>query len=100
MQKAITIYCNVSIVEDILDIFKEVDIKNYTQWPRIVGVGPVTGPRLDNHVWPGANSGFQVIVREDMATKLMDRLQELRDSEAGRQSGIYAFQTPVERSLN
>ena len=89
MQKAITIYCNVSIVEDILDIFKEVDIKNYTQWPR-----------LDNHVWPGANSGFQVIVREDMATKLMDRLQELRDSEAGRQSGIYAFQTAVERSLN
>lgn len=99
MQKVVTIYSNVSIAEDILDIFKELDIKYYTEWPRIIGVGPVTGPRLDSHVWPGANSGFQVVLEENLASSLMDRLQALRDSEAGKQSGIYAFQTPVERAL-
>lgn len=97
--KSVIIYSNVSIAEDILDIFKRVGVENYTQWPRIVGVGPVTGPRLDSHVWPGANVGFQTIVEDAIAESLMDALQVFRDSEAGKQSGVYAFQTSVERAL-
>ena len=97
--KLVTIYANISIAEDILDAFRALGIKFYTQFPRIVGNGPVTGPRLDSHVWPGANTGFQVVAEEALATRLMDRLQELHDSEMGRQSGLYAFQTAVERAL-
>ena len=97
--KLITIYANISIAEDILDAFRALGIEFYTQFPRIVGNGPVTGPRLDSHVWPGANTGFQVVADEALATRLMDRLQEMHDSEMGRQSGLYAFQSPVERAL-
>ena len=97
--KLVTIYANISIAEDVLDAFRAVGVKFYTQFPRIVGDGPVTGPRLDSHVWPGANTGFQVVADEALASRLMDRLQEMRDSEMGKQSGLYAFQIPVERAL-
>lgn len=99
MQKLVTVYANISIADDILDAFRELGIEHYTQFPRIVGNGPVTGPRLDSHVWPGANTGIHVIADEAVASRLMDRLQELRDSDMGRQSGLYAFVTPVERVL-
>ena len=97
--KLVTIYANISIAEDVLDAFRAVGVKSYTQFPRIVGDGPVTGPRLDSHVWPGANTGFQVVADAALATRLMDRLQEMRASDIGRQSGLYAFVTPVERVL-
>ena len=100
MQKLVTVYANISIADDILDAFRGLGIEHYTQFPRIVGNGPVTGPRLDSHVWPGANTGFHVIADEAVASRLMDRLQELRDSDMGRQSGLYAFVTPVERVLS
>ena len=97
--KLVTIYANISIAEDVLEAFRELGVNFYTQFPRIVGNGPVTGPRLDSHVWPGANTGFQVVADEALASRLMDRLQEMRDSETGKQSGLYAFQTAVERAL-
>ena len=97
--KLVTIYANISIAEDVLDAFRSLGIDFYTQFPRIVGNGPVTGPRLDSHVWPGANTGFQVVAEEALASRLMDRLQEMRDFEMGKQSGLYAFQTAVERAL-
>ena len=100
MEKLVTVYANISIADDILDAFRELGIESYTQFPRIVGNGPVTGPRLDSHVWPGANTGFQIVLDETAAARLMDRLQALRNSDMGRQSGLYAFVTPVERVLS
>ncbi len=97
--KLVTIYANISIAEDVLDAFRSVGVKSYTQFPRIVGDGPVTGPRLDSHVWPGANTGFQVVADEAVAARLMDCLQKMRASELGRQAVLYAFLTPVERAL-
>lgn len=97
--KLVTIYANISIADEVLEAFRALGVAHYTQFPRIVGVGPATGPRLDSHVWPGANTGFQVVADETVAAKLMDRLQEMRASELGRQAGLFAFQTPVERTL-
>lgn len=100
MKKCITIYGNISIAEEILEAITKCGIENYTQFPRIVGKGPATGPRLDSHVWPGANTGFQIITDEIHANKLMDELQKMRDSEMGHQSGLFAFMTSVERALD
>lgn len=99
MKKCVTIYANISITEEILEALGELGLEYYTQFPRIVGKGPATGPRLDSHVWPGANTGFQVVTDDDIANKLMDKLQAMRDSEMGRQSGLYAFMTAVDRTL-
>lgn len=100
MKKVVTIFGNISISKEILEAITMEGLEGgYTEWPRIIGNGPVTGPRLDSHVWPGANVGFQVVADDEKAGKLMDRLQLLRDSDAGRQSGLYAYMTSVEREL-
>ena len=97
-EKCVTIYANISITDEILELFARVGVKFYTQFPRIVGVGEATGPRLDSHVWPGANTCFQVVADGDAASRLMDALSELRESETGRRSGVFAFQTSIERA--
>ena len=97
--KAVTVLFNVAIEEEVQEIVRKAGVKYYTQWPRVVGHGPHTGPRMDNHVWPGANAALQMIVEDPVATPLMDALQALRDSPAGRQGGIFAYQTVVERAL-
>ena len=97
--KLITVYFNISISEEILEILETLHIHCYTQVPRVVGIGKATGARLDNHTWPGMNSMIQTVVEEATAVKLMDTLQEFRNSEQGKHSGVFAFQSPVERAL-
>ena len=97
--KLITLYFNIATAEEILEILETVGVKYYTQFPRIVGVGANAGARLDNHTWPGANSGIQIVTDEDTATRLMAELQKFRDSALGKHTGLYAFQIPVEKTL-
>jgi hypothetical protein len=99
MKKCGTIYGNISISQEILETLLATGVSHYTQWPRLVGVGPVTGPRLDSHVWPGANTCFQTVVEAETAERLLDALQALRDSPAGKRSGLFAFSSPVDREL-
>ena len=54
---------------------------------------------MDSHVWPGANAGLLMVVDDARAGKVMDALQALHASPVGRQAGIFAYQTAVERSL-
>ena len=97
--KAVTVIFNVSIEEEVLEAVRAAGVTAFTQWPRIVGQGPETGPRMDSHVWPGANTGLLLIVDDDTAVRVMSVLQELHDSPEGRQAGIFAYVTPVEQSL-
>ena len=97
--KAVTVIFNVSIEEEVLEAVRAAGVTAFTQWPRIVGQGPETGPRMDSHIWPGANAGLLMVVDDVLAGKVMDALQALHASPVGRQAGIFAYQTAVERSL-
>lgn len=94
--KMVWIIYNIGIDDDIIDMLENLDIKFYTKFPECVGVGKVTGARLNNHVWPGANHTLMVILPETQATHLMDVLQRLRDT-IGKHEGLYAFETDVLR---
>lgn len=99
MMKCVTIYADISIADEVVGLLDGLGIDAYTQFPRIVGKGPKTGARLDSHVWPGANTGFQIVLEEAGAARLMDQLGEMRASNAAGAAALFAFQTPVERSL-
>lgn len=96
MKKLVAIYCNISITAEVEALLKEKGIAGYTEFPRIVGTGPLTGPRLDSHVWPGANVGFHIVCDESAAKSLMQGVREFRQTELGTQSGIFAFTTSVD----
>ena len=97
--KAVTVSFNVSVEEEVLAAVRSAGVTAFTQWPRIVGQGPETGPRMDSHIWPGANAGLLMVVDDALAGRVMDAIQELHASPVGRQAGIFAYQTAVERCL-
>ncbi len=97
--KLLTAYFNVAIQEEVLEALDTAGVRHFTLWPRLIGVGAATGARFDNHVWPGANGALQAVLEDVPADAALDALQALRDSPVGRQAGIYAFLSPVERSL-
>ena len=98
--KAVTVIFNVAVEEEVLEAVRSAGVTAFTQWPRIVGQGPETGPRMDSHIWPGANAGLLMVVDDALAGRVMDALQELHASPVGRQAGIFAYQSAVERTLD
>ena len=97
--KAITIFYNVANDDEVLDILEELNINEYSKMPRTAGRGNVSGPRLDDHVWPGYNITIILIVADTLAPKVMTALQDFRDGPVGSRTGIYAYQTAVEAVL-
>ena len=96
--KSITIFYNFAIDEEIKELLKETEVSEYTIIPRCHGQGNVTGPRMDDHVWPGYNVTIITVLPDALAKKLMTALQELRNG-MGTQNGIFAYQTNVEATL-
>ena len=96
--KAVWMMHDVVLVDGIQEILDEMGIVGLSRWKRMTGRGPKSGARMDNHVWPGANAGTFVVVADDVAARLMGRLQVLRD-EVGTQTGLWAFTTPVLETL-
>jgi len=96
MLKMLILVYNISIQEEVLDIIESQGVTCYTKWPRLVGRGLKTGPRLDNDVWPGANAAIMTVTDAEHAEKLMQAIQKFRD-DIGEHEGIKAFQLPVEK---
>ena len=92
--KAVWIMHDIVLGNEIQDILDELGIIGLSCWRRMTGRGPQSGTRMDNHVWPGANSGIVVVVEDEVAARLLGRLQALRD-EVGAKTGVWAFTTPV-----
>lgn len=89
---------DIVLTDEIQDILDELGIIGLSRWKRMTGRGPKSGARMDTHVWPGANSGAFVVVDDEMAARLMGRLQMLRD-EVGAMTGVWAFTSPVLEAL-
>ena len=96
--KAVWVMHDIVLEDEVQGILDEMGIVGMSRWKRMTGRGPKSGARMDNHVWPGANAGVVAVVEDEMASRLMGRLQILRD-EAGGKTGVWAFATAVEESL-
>lgn len=96
--KMILVVCNVAVDEEVMEAVRTAGACCFTKWPRVVGAGQRTGPRLDNHVWPGANSMTMLVVPDDRAPAVMAALRKLRET-IGRQEGVKAFLLNVEQQL-
>lgn len=93
--KMVLLVYNISINEEVMELFAKNGAPSFTQWPRVIGKGASTGPKMDNDVWPGANSAIMTVLPEDRAKKLFDDIQNIRN-EIGEHEGIKAFILPIE----
>lgn len=94
--KMILIVFNISIQEEVHDLMDELGVTCFTQWPRLVGKGVSSGPKMDNNIWPGANTALMIVTITEMAEKIMEAVQKMRE-DIGTHEGIKAFQLPVEK---
>jgi len=94
--KMLLVVFNISIEDEVMEIINKKGTPCYTRWPRVIGRGVSTGPKLDNDVWPGANSAVMLVMPENEALELMAAIQELRD-EIGSHEGVKAFLLNVEK---
>jgi len=94
--KMILIVFNISILDEVHELIEELGVTCFTQCPRLVGKGVSSGPKMDNNVWPGANTALMIVTSDEMAGKIMDAVQKMRD-DIGSHEGIKAFQMPVEK---
>lgn len=95
--KMLFIAYNIALDEELVLLLRRNGVEFYTKFPRVQGVGPNSGPRLDNHVWPGANCAMLVILPTAKAEEMMTLLQDMRNGE-GKNEGIYAFLTSIEKA--
>jgi nitrogen regulatory protein PII len=97
MKMIMAVY-NVAVDEDVMEAVTAAGVTCFTKWPRVLGKGKRTGPRLDDHIWPGANAVAMFVVPDELAPTVMGVLAGLRES-LGATEGIKAFLLNVEQQL-
>jgi len=91
--KMILLVYNVALEGEVQDFLAAQGIDAYTKWPMIVGRGQ-SGPRLDTHIWPGANDAMAIALDDEKAARTMQALRQLRRQV--RSVGLKAFLFPLE----
>ena len=90
LKHRIEIIANMSIEEDMFDLFKRRDIvKYYTKIPMVYGVGS-SGPRRGDHIWPEENFILVVYCSKEEADKIKQAILELKTF--FKQEGIKLFE--------
>jgi len=88
---------NIVIDEEVTAAVEAIGVHCFTKWPRVLGRGKKTGPRMDTHIWPGANTVTMFVLEDDMAKKAMKVMEGLRERLGNE--GVKAFLLNVEDKL-
>lgn len=97
--KCITVFYNVVSDEEVTTLLEKAGVREYSKIPRCHGKGLISGPRFDDHIWPGYNNAITLVVEDTIAPQIMAALQEFRNGPQGSRTGIFAYQTAVEAVL-
>ena len=92
--KLVLISYNLAIDEEVMQALKKVEISGYTKLPRVLGKGKTSGPHLDSHIWPGANSLLILAIEDNKKDQILAQVMKLRQR-LGKE-GIKAFVLPLE----
>ncbi len=96
--KAVFIAFNQAHEDDVLLVFRRMNIKGYTGWDTLIGAGSESGePHLGSHAWPTLNAAFITVIDEDKVEPLLKQLKEI-DLESP-QLGLRAFVWGVEQMI-
>lgn len=96
MKLAIIIYGK-PIDPDVIEVLDGLGLQSYTKWPEALGKGKTSGPRLDTHVWPGANSVIMVALEDDRVQSLVEALRPLKKGFS--HEGLKLYLLPAEEAV-
>ncbi len=95
MKMVMAIY-NIGVDEEVTEAMETMGVTCFTKMPRVVGKGKTTGPRLDDAVWPGANTMVLYVLSDECAQAVMKAFEHLRAT-IGKKAGVKAFLLNVEQ---
>jgi len=87
---------NRAIDEEMKDLMDSLDIKYYTRWTDVTGVG-TKGPNFGDHVWPGLNNVLMIVIDEELREDISSAIKNLREKFPA--VGLKAFVLPVIEAL-
>ena len=94
MKMVMAVY-NIGVDEEIMSAMEEMGVSCFTKIPRVIGNGKTTGPRLDDAVWPGANTVAMFVLPDERAQAVMKAFEHLRAT-IGQKAGVKAFLLGIE----
>lgn len=75
--KAILIIFNKVVIDQILSILENNNIKAYTIWETVKGKGLIGDPHMGTHTWPELNSVILTIVNDDKVNSTLKDIETL-----------------------
>lgn len=87
----------VGMDNEVKEILGELGICTYTRFPDVEGRISCGEPRENSHVWPGSNSALFVVVDDDQAERLVQRIETF--NAAARGEGVDACVLDVVRTI-
>ncbi len=97
MKKQLIIVVDVSGLDDISNLLNKHGVEEFTRFEQCSGQGHRTGPRTNDHIWPGYNVMVIAVIEEQLVPEIFAALRTYR--EENKNMGVYAYVTPVEQSL-
>ena len=97
MKKQLIIVVDVSGLDDISNLLNKHGVEEFTRFEQCSGQGYRTGPRTNDHIWPGYNVMYVSVIEETILVEAMGELRKYRDENPNM--GIYAYSTPVEMEI-
>jgi hypothetical protein len=77
-ENLVYIIFNNALEPEILDILKKVQVKAFTRWDKVKGVGE-TGPHMGDEVWPAWNTAIMSALGSDKKEALSEEIKKLRE---------------------
>jgi len=96
--KAVFISYGQSLDDSIMELLDKLGIRGFSRWGETYGRGSVSGePHYGTHAWPTKNCTIIVIVEDEKASLLLQRLRAL--NKQAESLGLNAFVWNVEERL-
>lgn len=95
--KMIYCSCNISVLEQIVEILDALQIHDYQIIDQILSRNRMSDPRLNTAVWPGYNASILMQIREEDKIKLlMDKLRQFNRSAFNASEMLTACSWPID----
>ena len=86
-----------SVNDEIMEIFKNLNITSYTKWPEVQDKCDTGRPRMGSHIWPGLNTAIMLQLDGEKIVTLMEKINEL--NETIEHEKVKVFVMPIEETL-
>ncbi len=95
--KMLLIIHNSAIEDEVMEFLKDEGISSYTCWKQVTGVGKISGPHLDSHIWPAVNSVLAIALKDNQKNDLISGMKKMKEKFA--KEGVKAFVLPLEEEV-